>query len=145
MPEKQLIYHVALPVPLRRLFDYLPPLEETIPLSRGMRVKVPFGRRQVTGLVMHQSYHSGMKEDQLKRIIAPCDPYPLFPLELCDFLEKTARYYHHPIGEVIFSGTPMALRQGKPCKEISHETQPVARLSALTLNAEQETALKAIL
>src|SRR5690606_30580498 len=42
---------VAVPSPLRRLLHYLPPSDSPLPLP-GMRVQVPFGRRQLVGIVV---------------------------------------------------------------------------------------------
>ena len=51
---KPAICHVAIDTPLRRLFDYrLPGSPEGAP--PGVRVRVPFGRRQVTGIVVGHS------------------------------------------------------------------------------------------
>jgi primosomal protein N' (replication factor Y) len=44
---------VALPVPLPRLFDYLPPEGETLAADWiGRRVRVPFGRTEHIGIVL---------------------------------------------------------------------------------------------
>ena len=51
--EEPLFVQVAIPSPLRALFDYLPPdgcSQELI--EKGTRVLIPFGRRQVTGIVV---------------------------------------------------------------------------------------------
>lgn len=45
------ILRVALPVPLPRLFDYLPPADAK-PVAVGQRVRVPFGPRELCGLVI---------------------------------------------------------------------------------------------
>ena len=46
------VLRVALPVPLPRLFDYLPPPGTQIPSAVGHRVRVPFGQRELTGVVV---------------------------------------------------------------------------------------------
>ena len=49
MPDT--ILRLALPSPLRRLFDYLAP--QGVPhaaLQPGVRLRVPFGRREVVGV-----------------------------------------------------------------------------------------------
>ena len=52
-----LILKIALDAPLRRLFDYLPPAQmgEAIAsagLAPGVRVRVPFGRRHLIGILV---------------------------------------------------------------------------------------------
>jgi primosomal protein N' (replication factor Y) len=115
----KLIYKVALPVPLQRLFDYLPPSEASSILPRGTRVKVPFGRQERIGIVFDHVSHSALPMTQLKPILSACDPFPLFPESLCDFILKASRYYHHAIGEVAFTGLPPSLRQGKLFRSLS--------------------------
>lgn len=144
MSTNTLIYKVALPVPLPRLFDYLPSQQTSQQLARGTRVKVPFGRQERVGIILDYAMHSSLKREQLKSISSICDPFPLFPETLCDFIIKAARYYHHAIGEVAFTGLPPPLRQGKPFKSLESE-QKSSFSQSLALNAEQHIAVNTIL
>lgn len=136
-----LIAQVALPVPLRRLFDYrLSSSAETD--LRGSRVKVSFGRRQLVGVIMHQTQHSAIKAEQLKTIEHIYEE-SLFPHSLCNFIEKMAHYYHYPIGEVAFTGMPSLLRQGKACPSTQELTLTLQQ--GFVLNAHQQDALDSIL
>jgi len=96
--EKQRIVQVALPVPLRRLFDYLVPHEYDAVSLRGKRVKVPFGKQEKMGIVIQESDQSDIALSQLKSIITVLDEEPLFPEISLQFIEKIGRYYHHPLG-----------------------------------------------
>lgn len=147
MKATQLFYQVALPVPLRRLYDYLPPVEHHTLIERGTRVRVPFGKRQLTGIIMAHSHESSISIEQLKPIHQICEAFTLFPATLCDLIETTADYYHHPIGEVAFTGLPMAIRQGKDCllKKPPIGDPAAATTENLILNEEQQAALNAIL
>jgi primosomal protein N' (replication factor Y) len=140
-----IIYQVALDVPLRRLFDYLPSPTDPSILPKGTRVKVPFGRSHRVGIVMGQQSHSAFSTSQLKAIDSVLDEEPLFPEELCEFIEKTAQYYHHPIGEVTFTGVPLAIRLGKPCEPLAKNESTLLPSKALTLHIDQQNALDAIL
>ncbi len=142
--NEPLIYQVALDVPLRRLFDYLAPAQPSRVITRGMRVKVPFGRQHRIGLVMGQSKSSTLPLTQLKAITEICDDEALFPMSLCEFIEKTAQYYHHPIGEVAFSGAPQTIRLGKHRKTTSIDISSHIAQANLTLNSAQQTAFQAI-
>lgn len=106
------IIRVALPVPLARLFDYLPK-DGQLPL-KGVRVKVPFGQRQLIGIVVDYADHSDLPVTQLKQLIAILDSQPLFSSTLWQLLQWAAAYYHYPLGEVLQKGVPKGLRQGKP-------------------------------
>uniref|UniRef100_UPI0013D17B4D primosomal protein N' family DNA-binding protein n=1 Tax=Morganella morganii TaxID=582 RepID=UPI0013D17B4D len=56
MPDA--ILRLALPSPLRRLFDYLaPPGVSRAQLQPGMRVRVPFGRREMIGILVEIADH----------------------------------------------------------------------------------------
>ena len=105
-----MIVQVALPVPLRTLFDYtLPPALHVTP---GMRVKVPFGRRSMVGIVVGETAVSAVPAGRLRAIQVVLDPEPIFPATLLDLLRWVADYYHHALGEVLAHALPVALRQG---------------------------------
>ncbi|MGQ4878440.1 primosomal protein N' [Billgrantia sp. LNSP4103-1] len=108
------VLRVAVPTPLRRLFDYLP--NRDTPgggWQPGIRVRVPFGRRQVIGVVMECCDHSDLPLAQLKPVEARLDAEPLPEdwLWLCRF---TARYYQHSLGDTLHQALPVLLRQGRP-------------------------------
>ncbi|HUR40056.1 MAG TPA: primosomal protein N' [Verrucomicrobiae bacterium] len=102
---------VAVPAPLYKAFDYRVPGEG--PCTPGMRVRVPFGRRTVVGVVLEapraEVVGTGI---QYKSIAAVLDAEPLLPTELLDLCRWAAGYYQHPIGEVLATALPSALRQG---------------------------------
>jgi primosomal protein N' (replication factor Y) len=51
--EKNMTLQIAVPTPLRQYFDYLPPESgEWQHLQPGMRVIVPFQRRELIGIFM---------------------------------------------------------------------------------------------
>lgn len=106
------IAQVALPVPLKRTFDYRIPLGCTV--APGVRVKVPFGRRRMIGIVCQLSEYSDWQPEQLKSLEQVLDETPLFSPALWRILLWAANYYHAPLGEVLFHALPMVLRQGKP-------------------------------
>src|SRR5690606_25874592 len=107
------VVDVALPVPLRRCFAYLPPAGDGVTLLPGMRVRVPFGTRRMIGMVMGPGDRAAAKGHRLKRITEVLDEKPLFPEEHLRFLKWASDYYQHPLGEVIFNALPTHLRQGK--------------------------------
>lgn len=111
--KEPLIVQVALLVPLRRVFDYIVPEELYRSPLRGKRVKVPFGKQEKIGFVIQESNQSDIALTQLKPLIAVVDEEPLLPEVTLQFIEKTARYYHHPLGEVVFTALPQRIRQGK--------------------------------
>ncbi|MBN6151275.1 primosomal protein N' [Xanthomonas sp. AmX2] len=103
---------IALPVPLPHLFDYLPPSGGAVAAGDvGRRVRVPFGSRELTGVVAAL----GSVEDPapLREALAWLDTAPLLHGELADSLHWLARYSHAPLGEVLATALPVALRRGE--------------------------------
>jgi len=105
------ILRLALPVPLNTLFDYRS-LTPTAP-APGSRVQVPFGKRQLVGIVIEQVAASDHDPEKLKTIERVLDEHPLLSAELMATLRWAARYYQHPLGEVLNAALPVALRSSR--------------------------------
>ena len=108
------VFRVALDTPLKRLFDYLPP-ESTLfeaPIEPGMRVRVPFGRQKLVGIVMEAAASSDLPIERLKPILEVLDSRPVLDTAALELLRWAAEYYHHPIGEVLSTALPKAMRMG---------------------------------
>src|SRR5699024_2700909 len=110
-----LIAHIVLPVHLNRHFDYLL-TEQTNAAVVGGRVRVSFGKRQMIGLVTAIDQHSELTADKLKPILEVLDSQPLFSGDMWHLLNWAAKYYHYPLGEVLFHALPVLLRQGRPAQ-----------------------------
>ena len=83
-----MILQIALDTPLRRVFDYRPPAEfaaaGTPPLEvgaraprPGVRVRVPFGRQRLVGVVVASADTSEVPPGRLKPILEVLDPKPV--------------------------------------------------------------------
>ena len=130
--SRSAILRVAVPVPLPQLFDYRAPAGagEVLP---GTRVLVPFGRSRRVGIVMETATHSDVPPAQLKAALSVLDPKPVLDGELLGNLLWAARYYQHPLGEVLDTALPVGLRQPKAL--------PQAGLRAVTLTDAGRAAL----
>ena len=110
---KPLIFKVALPVPLYRLFDYLAPEGVDGALIKpGVRLEVPFGKGTKTAVLIEVTEHSELDTDKLKHVLSVLDDKPLLSAKDLQLLHWASHYYHHPLGEVISTAIPNALRQG---------------------------------
>ena len=107
------IYQVAVPAPLYRIFDYLAPEDQPQAPPPGVRVRVPFGRREAVGVLLGVAQTSTLPRARLKRVQRVLDVEPVVPAPLLKLLIWAADYYHHPIGEVIQAALPALLRQGR--------------------------------
>jgi primosomal protein N' (replication factor Y) len=103
------IYQIAVPTPLYRAFDYL----ASVALAPGARVRVPFGRRELVGVVVGEVAQSELPANRLKNITQPLDDSAIIPPSMLSLLQWAADYYHHPLGEVIHTALPVYLRQGR--------------------------------
>lgn len=103
---------VAVPTPLHLLFDYR--LRDGQAVVPGARVKVPFGRRSVIGIVVRGLAESAYPANKLRAVTEVLDEEALLPDDVMAVLSWASRYYHHPIGDVLCSALPVMLRQGKP-------------------------------
>jgi primosomal protein N' (replication factor Y) len=97
---------VALPVPLRKLFTYDVPSRLRGTLQPGSRVAVSFSRRKLAGFVV-----SGRNDlpDGVARALPVAgllESEPVFTAELLRFLDQAAKYYMHPLGEVLRAAAP---------------------------------------
>ena len=111
------ILQIAIPTPLRKLFDYLPPANSDENIAIGARVSVPFGTRTVIGIVVKKTDHSEIAKDKLRHVSKVLDATPCLPSSLFNTLLWAANYYQHPIGEVFYTALPLKLRQGAPLFE----------------------------
>ncbi|WP_034296227.1 primosomal protein N' [Herbaspirillum sp. RV1423] len=108
---EQRILQIALDTPLDRTFDYRwrRSGDEAIP-QVGQLAILPFGRREVAGLIIGVVEQTDVPEDKLKDVIAvrsQLAPLPPQWLALCNF---AADYYQRPLGEVALPGLPKNLR-----------------------------------
>jgi len=105
---------VAVPTPLYQVFDYRS--RDGRPVPAGVRVAVPFGRRQVVGVVLGSSEKTAVPANKLRAVHRVLDETPLLPADLMELLQWASRYYHHPIGEVLATALPVLLRKAAPAE-----------------------------
>src|SRR5271163_680262 len=113
-----MILQVALDTPLRRVFDYRPPVRFSgqdlgEALRLGTRVRVPFGRRQLIGVLVGIAAQSDVPSPKLRPALEILDTEPVLDPHTFDLLRWAAEYYHHPIGEVFAAALPASLRSGE--------------------------------
>jgi len=112
------IVRVALDTPLRRLFDYLPARDAIHPPQPGVRVRVPFGRQRLVGVVQSLAASSDLPAEKLKQLLEVLDEDPVFDTGVMELLEFAAQYYHHPLGEVMSAALPKLARDGAPARAL---------------------------
>ncbi|MEE8059425.1 MAG: primosomal protein N' [Pseudomonadales bacterium] len=117
------IFNLAMPTPLRRSFDYLPPealTEEDISaLQPGTRIIAPFGNRQLVGILLSIKDSSDIPTAQLKAAKEILDTSPILSPKLLSLCQWAANYYQHPIGDVLTNAIPTRLRKGESLIKLS--------------------------
>ena len=106
-----IILIVALPTPLRRLFEYLPEPEFTGQWQPGIRVEVPFGSQRLVGILVDTTETPTYPIEKLRPIHTVLDQQPLLPEDIIALCRWAADYYQHPPGEVFHAALPTQLRK----------------------------------
>lgn len=110
MPNQYI--QVAIPVPMRQSFTYCLPKALQIPaIKLGERIAVPFGSRQVIGIVLSVNAFCDIEEKKLKEVSLRLNDSFNLSESLVNFLQLCAHYYHHPIGDVFQQALPVNLRK----------------------------------
>jgi len=136
---------VALDVPLPGLFDYCS--AQTVEI--GQRVIVPFGRRQLVGMVVELPAVPAVAPAQLRHVEAVLDDLPSMPADWLALMRFAARYYQRPLGEVILPALPPPLRKvaaytgkraaGGPVRRMERRLKKAAAKQAVVATAEAPT------
>lgn len=151
---EHVILKIAIDAPLDRLFDYrwiTAGDEQPVPLA-GHVVIVPFGKREVAGVVIAIESASDVPPDKLKDALSghiQLPPLASSWLALCAF---AADYYQRPLGEVMLPALPKNLRGvtsvslDRALKKLArpqpdHDASPV---NVPTLNPAQQQAVSTI-
>ena len=149
------LLRLAIPSPLRRPFQYLPPAEldasAVAGLQPGVRVRVPFGRRNVTGILLDiEQGEADVEASRLRAAHEVLDDSPLLPAHLLQLCCWAASYYQHPVGEALHSLLPVALRQGAEARYRPHHSDPEeaapqdSSAAEPALSDEQSEAIRAV-
>ena len=101
------LLRVALDVPVPGLFDY----RSAQDIEVGQRVIVPFGRRELVGVVVERPEATEIDPSQLRDITLPIDDLPALPADWLRLMDFASRYYQRPLGEVMVPALPPPLRK----------------------------------
>ena len=118
------LVQVAIPSPLFTLFDYQWTLDSAI--IPGIRVAVPFGRRQLVGVLVGEISATEVPSNKIRKVQRVYDSKPIVSADMMSLLQWASRYYHHPLGEVLASALPVLLRKGAKAELQRIESYSVA-------------------
>lgn len=126
---------VALDVPINKLFDYKCLFDNA---KVGARVKVPFGRSTRVGIIvkiLQNIDNSGSYK--IKEIYDLLDDTPVLTPELLKTSKWAAKYYHYPLGQVLFNAITPIQRKNQPSPKRKYEQEKILKPETLMLNDEQ--------
>lgn len=98
---------VILPLPVEKTFSYAVPADLKTPLKKGMRVRVPFCSRRMTGFVYKIEKRSPVAK--VKTIIEVIDTMPVIDEAMFKLAEKISHFYLSSLGETLKAFLPYGL------------------------------------
>ena len=104
------VWQIALAVPLYQSFDYLPPASGEAAII-GARVKVPFGKKKLVGIVTATT-QSQLPKNKLKSVIEQLDQKPLLDEHSRQLISWASYYYKYPLGQALSKALAPKLRHG---------------------------------
>ncbi len=75
-----------------------------------MRVRVPFGRQKLIGIIIEEVAVSDVPVSRLKPVISVLDEHNLLGDDILELLLWASRYYVHPLGDALQTALPVYLR-----------------------------------
>lgn len=110
-PSSLSFVQVVLPVPLHRAFEYSVESTTVNEYQTGCRVLVPFGKKNMVGVVIGTSHTSEFAADKIKSVTALLDIKPVFSTKMISLANWLGDFYIYPVGEVLSSMMPALLRK----------------------------------
>ena len=117
-PSKKRFAAVALNVPLEGPFQYRVPEALRDAIEIGARVRVPFGRREMTGACVGLTDEPEIEESRIKEILRLIDRAPLLDRRMLELTRWMASYYCCSWGEALEAVLPSGVRKGKAARTV---------------------------
>ncbi|MFA5276330.1 MAG: primosomal protein N' [Candidatus Omnitrophota bacterium] len=108
---------VVLGLPLEGPFDYIIPLSLKGKVKAGVRVRVSFGFKKLTGYVVGVCAKTEIKK--LKPILEVIDDAPILNENMLSLAQEVSDYYCCSWGEAIDAVLPLAIRKGSRLPQIN--------------------------
>lgn len=124
-------WKVAVEAPLPKCFTYIGDGTYT----PGDSVLVPFGKRNLSGVVVEAAEPSSQGSIDYKHILNVSEERPRLSSQILQWSLWIAKYYHHPIGEVLSLFFPPLKKKGRA--EPKNIFQQLNALETVKLNSDQ--------
>ena len=96
---------------LDKIFDYKCP--ESVSISLGQRVLVPFGKRCIEGYVLNLKDSTELEPEQVKEIIKPLEESSLVLPEMLSILPNIKNEYNLRVIDILHLIIPAQIRSGR--------------------------------
>lgn len=140
--NQELAVDVAVPLPVEGTFTYLIEPDQASKAKVGVRVRVPFRNREITGFLV--AILENPPDQKLKKIVQILDDEPVLSESMLRLTAWLSEYYFSSWGEAIEAAVPKWVKQGKRLIEKpASETFPASEkppAGKWVLTAEQEKA-----
>ena len=153
-PPTPRILKMALDTPLAIEFDYRwrPESADDLPPMVGQLAQVPFGRREVMGLIIAIQETSDHAPEKIRDVTAIRYQLPALSAHWIALSRFAAEYYQRPLGEVVLPCLPKNLRALKSTaldsalKKVATPVSPTTSGPSVPpqLNQDQQAAVDAI-
>lgn len=135
------VYQIALDIPLRSIYSYT----HTTELAIGQRVTVLFRNKEQIGFVLSYINADKFTEYPLAKLSTILSIYDtILPEQFINLVHFASDYYHHPIGNTLFTGLPTLLRKThSPDTEITYAQYFIATQDKLNSRSKKLVELYA--
>ncbi len=96
---------------LDKVFEYIVP--DDMELQVGMRVKVPFGKRQLQGFVVKIKDNCDYNSEKLKKICEKIEDFAVVKPEMLEIMKFMAKKFHLKLASILRLFLPAEMREGK--------------------------------
>ncbi|MEN9866409.1 MAG: hypothetical protein RL748_1999, partial [Pseudomonadota bacterium] len=122
----------------------------------GQLARVPFGKRELTGLIVEVKQETEVAADKIKTALNVTSQLPPLSSQWIALCQFAADYYHRPLGEVALPSLPKNLRKAdhvalnralkklKAVQSAAAGTEAAGPHGAPPLNDEQQAAVDAL-
>ncbi|HPY75224.1 MAG: primosomal protein N' [Planctomycetes bacterium] len=101
---------VAVPLPLCRLFDYKVPSCLLDKVKVGIRVRVPFRKKTMTGFIVSLSETSDVPDNKCRTVLDVVDEFPVVSQNMLEFCQWWSSYYQCSLGEALDVAVPTQVK-----------------------------------
>ncbi|MFQ6037803.1 MAG: DEAD/DEAH box helicase, partial [Candidatus Aminicenantales bacterium] len=134
---------VVLDLPIPGPFTYRVPGPLHPRTTPGIRVRVPFRRRAMTGVVVSLRKKRPASSFEMKEILEALDEGPVFSSEFLAFTRKLSASYHSSWGEMLLSALPASLVL-RSRKEVAITPEGQKALEEGSLQEAEKTVLEIV-